>query len=66
MRSTFFHGLYNVTGDEIVLAMEERSLMADIEDYSEPTANRGHDPPSRAKGGGGNGHGRGRRRGQMD
>ncbi|MBA0739859.1 hypothetical protein Gogos_013089, partial [Gossypium gossypioides] len=24
--------------------------MASVEDYEEPTANRGHDPPSRARG----------------
>ncbi|XVE59432.1 hypothetical protein DITRI_Ditri05aG0046200 [Diplodiscus trichospermus] len=43
----------SVSGDqEIVFAAEERSLMASIEDYSEPTANRGHDPPSRSRGGG--------------
>ncbi|MBA0574588.1 hypothetical protein Golob_001778 [Gossypium lobatum] len=38
--------------------------MANIEDYSEPMANRGHDPASRARGGGGNGRGRGRSRGR--
>ncbi|MBA0880385.1 hypothetical protein Goshw_004169 [Gossypium schwendimanii] len=45
--------------DEIVLAIEGRSLMASVEDYEEPTANRGHDPPSRARGSGSNGGGRG-------
>ncbi|MBA0557981.1 hypothetical protein Golob_015022 [Gossypium lobatum] len=33
--------------------------MASVEDYEEPTANRGHDPPSRARGSGSNGGGRG-------
>lgn len=47
-----------------MLAAEGRSLMASIEDYSEPTANRGHDPPSRTRGHSGkNGGGR---RGRMD
>lgn len=47
-----------------MLAAEGRSLMASIEDYSEPTANRGHDPPSRTRGRSGkNGGGR---RGRMD
>ncbi|MBA0784297.1 hypothetical protein Gotri_001885 [Gossypium trilobum] len=52
------------SGDEILIATEERSLIANIEDYSEPTANRGHDPASRARGRGGNGRGRGRSRGR--
>ena len=52
--------MFYITGDEIVLAAEGRSLMASIEDYSEPTANHGHDPPStsRTRGGGGNSGGR--------
>ncbi|XP_022732272.1 protein PSY3-like [Durio zibethinus] len=47
----------SLSGVEIVLAMEGRSLTASIEDYDEPTANCGHDPPSRARGRGGNGCG---------
>ncbi|KAB2050426.1 hypothetical protein E1A91_A13G257800v1 [Gossypium mustelinum] len=52
------------SGDEILIATKERSLVANIEDYSEPTANRGHDPTSRARSGGGNGRGRGHSRGR--
>ncbi|XP_022756629.1 protein PSY3-like [Durio zibethinus] len=49
----------SVSGEEIVLAAEGRSLMASIEDYSEPTANRGHDPLSRTRSSSGiNGGGR--------
>ncbi|GMI97174.1 hypothetical protein HRI_003386700 [Hibiscus trionum] len=44
--------------DEIVLAAEGRSLTARMEDYDEPAANPGHDPPSRARSSGGNGGGR--------
>ncbi|OMO84363.1 hypothetical protein CCACVL1_10856 [Corchorus capsularis] len=49
-------------GDEINVFTEGRSLMASLEDYNEPTANRGHDPPSRSIGGGGGNGGRGRSR----
>ncbi|KAL4340173.1 hypothetical protein GQ457_08G001380 [Hibiscus cannabinus] len=52
----------SISGDEILLAGEGRSLMMSIDDYNEPSANRGHDPPSRTRGGGGNG--RGHRRGR--
>ncbi|XP_017645351.1 protein PSY3-like [Gossypium arboreum] len=54
----------SISSDEILIATKERSLVANIEDYSEPTANRGHDPTSRARGGGGNGRGRGHSRGR--
>ncbi|KAK8619819.1 hypothetical protein V6N13_066321 [Hibiscus sabdariffa] len=52
----------SISGDQILLAGEGRSLMTSIDDYNEPSANRGHDPPSRTGGGGGNG--RGHRRGR--
>ncbi|XP_039028497.1 protein PSY3-like [Hibiscus syriacus] len=51
----------SVSGNEIVLAAEERSLIVSIQDYNEPSANRGHDPPSSTRGGG---SGRGRRKGR--
>lgn len=35
--------------------------MASVEDYEEPTANRGHDPPSKARGSGSGINGGGRR-----
>ncbi|KAK8515714.1 hypothetical protein V6N12_075741 [Hibiscus sabdariffa] len=44
-------------GDGILLGEERRSLITNIDDYNEPSANRGHDPPSRTGGGGGNGRG---------
>ncbi|XWS74008.1 hypothetical protein CRYUN_Cryun02cG0178600 [Craigia yunnanensis] len=47
----------SLSGNEIMLAAEGRSLMASIEDYSEPMANHGHDPPSRTRTSGGNGGG---------
>ncbi|KAL6203428.1 hypothetical protein ACLB2K_027128 [Fragaria x ananassa] len=35
--------------DEMVMRMERRYLMARLNDYDDPTANRGHDPPSVSK-----------------
>ncbi|KAL6200353.1 hypothetical protein ACLB2K_030135 [Fragaria x ananassa] len=35
--------------DEMVMTMERRSLMARLNDYDDPTANSGHDPPSVSK-----------------
>lgn len=39
-----------ITDNEMVMTMEGmRSLKVSLNDYSEPTANRGHDPPSASK-----------------
>ncbi|XP_050368232.1 protein PSY3-like [Argentina anserina] len=35
--------------DEMVMTMGARSLKVRINDYEDPTANRGHDPPSVSK-----------------
>ncbi|GMI84099.1 hypothetical protein like AT1G07175 [Hibiscus trionum] len=53
----------SISGDEISSVVEGRFL-ASIEDYNEPSANRGHDPPSRTGARGGGGNGRGHRRGR--
>ncbi|KAK9940795.1 hypothetical protein M0R45_017436 [Rubus argutus] len=41
---------FSVQDNEMVMTMEGmRSLKVSLNDYSEPTANRGHDPPSASK-----------------
>lgn len=44
-----------------VTIIEGRELAVRVNDYDEPAANRGHDPPSVRKGSGGGGRNTGRR-----
>ncbi|KAF3454259.1 hypothetical protein FNV43_RR04706 [Rhamnella rubrinervis] len=46
-RNTIFP--HSAPDQEMRMGMKERSLLVMTNDYGEATANRGHDPPSRAR-----------------